>query len=378
MAVNTAKRKQAIEKADRLMKGDERVLSHDTYQRDLMYMLNYYNSNNDDKDKKKWFISHYAKTDKKAAVEFLKVDEYHFRHAGILARLMDIGSELQEKEQNYFNERVEFLKSQITKRQKSQDKQDIKDAAAAKAALPSNVISIQQRMEDKAHELAGEIEGAIDDFVLNDCKSDFSTKNYLLANQVAGPIAKRIGEFYVDRLMEISAAIEGEDDQLVEGYSNFNKRELKRFATFIEIIIADCNQMVQTAKANRAPRKRKEVSPAKLVAKMKYMKDFAELNLKSIQPSTIIGSSEVWFYNTKYRRVGVYKAEGTTLSVKGTTIIGFDIKESKAFTLRKPEEFFKGLSMGKRALNSAMKTLKTKPSQPNGRINEECILLGAF
>ena len=378
MAVNTAKRKQAIEKADRLMKGDERVLGHDTYQRDLMYMLNYYNSNNDDKEKKKWFISHYSKIDKKVAVELLKVDEYQFRHAGILARLMDIGSELQEKEQNYFNERVEFLKSQITKRQKSQDKQDKKDADAAQAALPTNVISIQQRMEEKAHDLAGEIEGAIDDFVLNDCKSDFSTKNYLLANQVAGPIAKRIGELFVDTAKEIREAIEGDDEQLVEGYSNFNKRELKRFAEFVEGIISDCNQMVQTAKANRAPRKRKEVSPTKLVSKMKFLREFAELNLKSIQPATIIGSSEVWFYNTKYRRVGVYKAEGTTLSVKGTTIIGFDIKESKAFTLRKPEEFFKGLAMGKRALNNAMKSLKTKPSQPNGRINEECILLGAF
>jgi len=29
-------------------------------------------------------------------------------------------------------------------------------------------------------------------------------------------------------------------------------------------------------------------------------------------------------------------------------------------------------------LNGAMKTITTKPTVPNGRINEECILLGAF
>ena len=210
------------------------------------------------------------------------------------------------------------------------------------------------------------------------CKSEFSAKSYLLSNQVAGPIAKRIGEFFVPVAKEIREAIEGDDAQLVEGYSFLNKRELKRFAEFVEGIVADCEQMVQTAKANRAPRKRKEVSPAKLVSKMKFLREFAELNLKSTSPQNIIGSSEVWFYNTKYRRVGVYKAEGTTLSVKGTTIIGFDVKESKAFTLRKPAEFFKGLSMGKRALNNAIKPLTTKPSKPNGRINEETILLGAF
>ena len=378
MAVNSAKRREKTERVTAAMKGDERILSEDNYMRDLILNLNYYNSHSDDKEKKKWFISHYAKIDKKIAVELLKVDEAHFRTAGVLARMVDMGSVLHETEQTHLDTNTEKLLAQIKTRQKSQDKQDKKDADAAKAAAPSNVISIQQRMEEKAHDLAGEIEGAIDDFVLNGCKSEFSTKNYLLANQVAGPIAKRIGELFVGTAKEIEDAIAGIDAQLVEGYSHFNKRELKKFSEFLQGIISDCNQMVQTAKANRAPRKLKPVSPIKMTAKMKYLKEFSELNLKSVSPTGIIGSSEVWFYNTKYRRVGVYRAENGTVSVKGTTIIGFDIKESKAFTLRKPEEFFKGLAMGKRALTNALKTLKTKPSQPNGRINEETIILGAF
>lgn len=378
MAVNTAKRRVATAKAEAFLKGDERVLSPDNYMRDLMHSLNYYNSNTDDKEKKKWFISHYAKIDKKTAVELLKVDEVHFRTAGILARLMDLGSELQQAEITHYNQSTAKLLSQITVRQKSADKQDKKLADAVLLSKATNVISIQQRMEEKAHELAGEIEGAIDDFVLGGCKSEFSTKTYLLSKQVAGPIAKRIGDLFVHTAEEVREAIKGVDAQLVEGYSHFTKRELKRFAEFVETIVTDCAQMVQTAKANRAPRKRKEVSPTKMVSKMKFLKEYVELKLKSINPSGIIGSSEVWFYNTKYRRVGVYRAEHGTVSVKGTTIIGFDIKESKSFTLRKPEEFFKGLTMGKRALTNALKTLTTKSSQPNGRINSECIILGAF
>jgi hypothetical protein len=76
--------------------------------------------------------------------------------------------------------------------------------------------------------------------------------------------------------------------------------------------------------------------------------------------------------------VTVYKAESGTLSVRGTTILGFDVKESKIMTVRKPEEYFKGLAMGKRALGAAFKKLTSKPAVPNGRINEECIILGAF
>lgn len=369
-----AKRQKLIAKANAMMKGVEVHLNPDTYMRDLLSALNYYNANHDDKDKKKWFISHYAKIDKKLAVEFLKIDEYHFRYAGILARLQDGGSQLQEKELNYFQQRIAFLKEQIGTRQKSQDKADKK--AAVTAALVAAQPSIQQRMDEKAHELAGEIEGAIDDFIINK-KSDFSTKNYLLANNVASPIAKRIGDFYVKLSKELREAISGNDEQLVEGYSHFTKRELKKFADFVDEIISDCNQMVQTAKATRSPRKRKPVPLSKQVAKVKYMKEFAELKLKSCKPEDMVGAKEVWIYNTKYRKVQVYKADGG-LAIKGTTIIGFDVIESKSMTLRKPEEFFKGLTMTKRPLTAAFKTLKTKSSTPNGRINEECIILGAF
>lgn len=371
----TAKRQKLIEKAERMMKGTERVLRADHYMSDLIGALNYYNINHDDKEKKKWFLKYIAQTDKKLAVELLKVDEFHFRYAGILARLIDGGSALQEKEYNHLQERTEFLKNQVGARQKSQDKADKKAADAAKTA--TNVISIQQRMDEKAHELAGEIEGAIDDFCLNK-KSDFSTKNYLLANSVAGAIAKRIGEFFTPLAAELREAYDGKCEQLNEGYSHFTKRELKKFIEFVDGIVSDCTQQVQTAKINRTPRKRKPVSPVKLASKVKYLKEFPELNLKSVAPSNVVDATEVWVYNTKYRRVAVYKAEGGSLSVKGTTIVGFSVTESKQMTLRKPEEFFKGLSIGKRALNAKLKTLTTKPAIPNGRINEETIILGAF
>ena len=371
----TAKRQKIIDKANALMKGVERKLDPDNYRSDLVGALNYYNANHDDKDKKKWLIHHIAQSDKKLAVALLKVDEYQFRYAGILARLMDGGSALEEKEYTYFKERLEFLKEQVGHRQKSQDAQDKKDAAKALAASAVTVLSIQQRMEESARKHAAEFDGAIDDFVLSKCKSDFSAKNYLLANNVSGPVAKRIGELYVSQLAELREAYEGKYDQLKEGYSNFNRRELKRFGDFVEQIIADCNQMVQTAKVNRAPRKRKPVSPVKLAARMKYLKEFAELNLKSAKPETIVGATEAWVYNTKTRRISVYRGD---LTIKGTSIVGFELSNSTQMTLRKPEEFFKGLAMGKRALTNALKSITTKASTPNGRTNEDTIILGAF
>jgi hypothetical protein len=36
------------------------------------------------------------------------------------------------------------------------------------------------------------------------------------------------------------------------------------------------------------------------------------------------------------------------------------------------------LDIGKRNLNNAVKTIKTKPSVPNGRMTEDMIIIGAF
>lgn len=373
MALNTAKRRA---KAHAVLSKtvDEPMLDQDNYNVSIGNALVWYSTNVDDKRRRKYALEYFAKQGNKAAVVAINdATDYDVRQLGILCRLISNGNTLSEEHMKTIDNMLNHI---VAKKKIPASK--LKVLEEQKVVPITSAPSIQQRMEEKAHDLAGEIEGEIDAFVLNGCKSDFSTKNYLLANQVAGPIAKRIGELFVGTSKEVREAITGDDPQLVEGYSNFTKRELKKFADFIDSIIADCQQMVQTAKANRAPRKTKPVSPTKLVSKMKYMKEFAELNLKSANPTNIIGASEVWFYNTKYRRVGVYRAENGSLTVKGTTIIGFDIKESKAFTLRKPEDFFKGLSLGKRALSNAIKPLKTKPSQPNGRINEETIILGAF
>jgi hypothetical protein len=365
---NTAKRNAKAHAILKAGKGDEPTTSIENYKIDLTKALVWYNNNEEDKAKRSWVNSYLTKSNRKGLVShFNDAPDYVVRQLGVICRLKLREQYLDIREEQWIEDRIDEIANKSFKKKKADVVVDT-----------TPVVSIQDRMEEKAHELAGEIEGAIDDFTTNK-KSDFSTKNYLAANHVAAPIAKRIGEFYVGLSNELHEAIDGKDDQLVEGYSNFTKRELKKFAEFVDQIIADCQQMVQTAKANRAPRKRKEVSPAKMVSKMKILKEFAELNLKSVNATNIIGSSEVWFYNTKYRRVGVYKGEsGGTVSVKGTTIIGFDVKESKQWTLRKPEDFFKGLSLGKRALNGAVKNLTTKPATPNGRFNEETILLGAF
>jgi hypothetical protein len=137
-----------------------------------------------------------------------------------------------------------------------------------------------------------------------------------------------------------------------------------------------CAQQQVVAKK---PRTVKAKPPAVIVKKLKFLREFAELNLKSIDPATIVGADELWVYNTKNRKLINYSAaDGETLTVKNSSIIGYDIGRSDSKTLRKPEEFFKDLSIGKRNMGTAAKSIKTKSSQPNGRISADMILIGAF
>jgi hypothetical protein len=133
----------------------------------------------------------------------------------------------------------------------------------------------------------------------------------------------------------------------------------------------------QEAKVNRKPRAKKAVPKDKIVAKLKYAKTNEPLKLVSINPADIIGSKELWVYNTKSRKIGKYVAsEYLELSVKGTSIIGYNENLSVQKTLRKPEDQLKEFkAAGKVQLRKYLDDIKAVDIKLNGRISEDIILL---
>ena len=119
---------------------------------------------------------------------------------------------------------------------------------------------------------------------------------------------------------------------------------------------------------------------------MKYLKVDDKYKLASVSPTDVVGASELWVFNTKTRKLGKYVAKnidpkgmgraGSGLSVKGTTIIGFDEKLSVQKTLRKPDEQLKEFkSAGKVKLRTLLEDIKTTDTKLNGRSNLETVLL---
>ena len=85
-------------------------------------------------------------------------------------------------------------------------------------------------------------------------------------------------------------------------------------------------------------------------------------------------------YNTKTRKINHYVADELQgpISIKGTSLTGFNEAKSRAKTLRKPKEQLENFKKSSKVqLRTYMKTITTVDTPASGRINEDCLLLRA-
>ena len=169
-----------------------------------------------------------------------------------------------------------------------------------------------------------------------------------------------------------------DDEYYVEAWSHLKPKYHKKMMDFYGIIVDDIDRIIKNATAQRRPRKSKTYSAARLINKLKYQQEFSDLKLVSINPEKIIGATDLWVFNTRYNRLGVYRAVNSVrgFSVKGCTIQHFDENESVQKTARKPKDAVNVLN--KRSLKAMLKNMKTKEQSLTGRINAQTILLGVF
>jgi hypothetical protein len=227
--------------------------------------------------------------------------------------------------------------------------------------------TIQDRMKEKISELIGDIE------VLYDAEMPVDLYSFLQKREVPAMYTGRIVEYYKPILEEMKLAAAGE----IEGYESYTKKWLRDRVDMLQKIIDDAQRYGGNVKKARAPRKKKAPTAEKLLKHFTYQKESNEYKLQSIDPAKILGAQELWTFNTKYKTLTVFRARGPAgLSVRRTTIDGYDVDASVTKTLRKPDEVLKKvLTGGKLVLRKLMDELKTKQAKTADRINENVILV---
>ena len=262
-----------------------------------------------------------------------------------------------------------------------QGKDDIDEGAVVEVKPAVYTPSIQDRVREAAYRMTEEIEEAIEGFQTDPENFDpkaFKMLNLLKGKEVKAAHARIIKGFYERDLNELLELASGKaDEQLREGYSHRSRKQVKNMIVFYQEIAMACDMLAQEAKVNRAPRKAKEVSKDKLIAKLKYMKSNEPLKLVSVNPVDIIGAKELWVYNNKTRKLGKYVAdEYKELAVKGTTILNFNESQSVQKTLRKPVEQLAAFkAAGKVVLRKFLEDINAVDTRLNGRVNEDIMLL---
>tara|TARA_B000000557_G_scaffold188481_1_gene154325 strand:+ start:1211 stop:2374 length:1164 start_codon:yes stop_codon:yes gene_type:complete len=255
-------------------------------------------------------------------------------------------------------------------------------------------ISIQERMLLQITDLCGDWDDLLDQFIE---KEKFDLKKFDPEKDLkvygAGLIkpahAKMIKDQYEMITEEAKENLAGTCDQLKEAYSFMDKKMKKDYLAFFEKINAACDAIILTGKANRKQRKPRARSKDSIIKKLKFQLNDGALGIASISPTDVVYANELWVYNTKTRKVGVYHAQskdprglgrpGAGLMIKGTTIQDFDPDLSLQKTLRKPaEQINNWTGKAKTKFAKAFDEVKTTPTKLTGRINDSTILLQVF
>ena len=292
-----------------------------------------------------------------------------------VCRMTMLGLELRPHEQEIINEQ---LNEMLNAKQEVKRAQADVDADAAVAKL-----TIQDHLREKVSECCGELEGMFDDFITAGAKmsADFKPISLLRGLNISPNMIGTVTRVWDLRLAEFTEVLDGQDPQLVEGYSHLTKIQLRNCVKFCETVLNDCNSYVQLKKVERKPRKVKPVSPEKKAAKFKILAEFPEFKLKSLPAAQLVDKSEAWVYDTKKRKLIHIVADeyAKVFTIKNNSVIGFSKIETVQKTLRKPAETVKLLTAaGKPAARKIFKDLTTTETAWNARGTENLVILRSW
>jgi hypothetical protein len=228
--------------------------------------------------------------------------------------------------------------------------------------------SIQERIKERVSDIIGDVEAILDSGEL------VNIYEWLQKNEIPAQHANKIADYYRPLRDEYASALTEND----EGYTHYTRAQLKAKLGYILKLIEDCERFAGNVKKARAPRKKKAPTTEKLLKHFQYQKDSNEYKLQSCDPATVIGSQELWTFNTKSKTLSVFRARGPAgLSIRRSSIDGYDSDTSMTKRIgRKPEQYVKSvLTGGKVTLRKMMDEIKSEPASFTDRINTNIILL---
>ena len=341
----------------------------------LITVFQWYNDHKASKDARKYLLEYLKKTNQitesqNEAAQYLNISWNIVD--GWVARCLSRGAVLSENTMQSFTDRILEFKQRLD------SIVSVRGLDIPRTDEPENVVSIQERVQNKVDYFIMELEAKFDDVWHRTSKEDFVPYTWMAENGVKPMHATKIAEYFRERAKEWVLMVDARktDEYVKESYPRPHK-EYIHGANILLMFATDAEKLASNKNAAKKPRKKKPVSFEKKVSRLKFKTEDIDNKLVSINPTKILGAQKLWIYNTKYRKLGVYVAsDAAGLDVKGSCIQNFKTSESVCKTIRKPIEVLnRVLGGGKLILRKVMDEVNSKPVKLNGRLNRETVLL---
>ena len=292
------------------------------------------------------------------------------RTCGSLIRMVERGYVLSDAQKNHIKHDIMVA---------------VGEGAKIKITSPTEVkgdplppVSIQDRVRLKVHAtILEDIRDVEERWTLGETNVTFDAYTRLKTHELPS-MACSYAIPWIQNLVDLySDAMNKNCDQAVEAYKHLSKIQLKERVKLLNKALDDVKRYQANSKTVRKVRAKKPVAATKQVAKIKFLKESPEFKLVSINPASIVGAMRLFVFNVKTRTLSEYVSSGPNgFAIKGTTLQGWDENGSRSKKLRKPEDLLPlVLSKTPRQIDNAWKKITTKDSSPNGRLNDDTILM---
>lgn len=331
--------------------------------------LSWYANQRSPKDSKNYLIE-YARNiglNKEIISKLSSAKEAAFNNSGFIARMISRGAKLEK--QKWLENRIEQIVNYNVVSEF--------DGSTSTQIQSKPERNIKKDIFDIGTGYINELECVVDE-IIKTKKTNFNIQTWFNLNDLKSVYLIQIKNFYSPLLQELTLALSKQDEQLNESYSSWKKKDLIFFKNFISDILFCCDEKKKVKVATKKSKAPKEISKEKTLSSLKYKLSDNDFKVVSIKPKEILGATQLWVFNTKYRTLGLYISE-KGFSVKGTTIQGFDEALSVCKTLRKPLDTLPIVLQGKKTeLKKLIPSIKAKEAKLNGRINNDIIILRAI
>ena len=341
----------------------------------VMETLRHYNYFYDHKEAFKWAVTWIKQNKDKQTVKYFLAAPDRLFSVTIcgLCKMMLNGAEFTEKRMQFIDRHINDQVQRGKLKLEGDSKDKVVDLVKKS---PADIV------KERTSDFIAEVEDVLDMF---GGKAYMDWDNYSVYNELqtvgaAYNTAKGVVDYYTPLRDEIKELVEDKPEDLMEAYAWIGPRKRKQYLKIIQSIIDDAEKYMMSKKAVRKTRAKKSTPASKQTSNIKYLRSSAEHKLVSVDPVNIVGASEVYLFNTKYRTLTYLVTQSPKgFQVKGTTIQGVDLEASFKKRLGKPEDFFSAFTKTTKAKARKMaKDLKTKPDTCNGRVNDQTIIVKVY